>query len=211
MTHKIDYKKEFKDIYIPKNKPSLIDIPTIKYIMIDGSGSPYKKEYQNALSILYALSFAIKKMSKMNGNQPEGYFDYVVPPLEGLWWSKCGKFDFHQPEIWKWTSIIRQPDFVTGEVFFRAVNECKKKKPEFDYSIARIETFTEGLCVQIMHVGSYSDELNSIRVMQQYMENKNLKEMTGHDRKHHEIYLSDPRRTSPENLKTVLRLPVEYV
>lgn len=208
MSDKLDYKKEFKDLYMPKSKPVLVEIPQMNFIMIDGKGDPYKEEYQNALSVLYALTFTIK-MSKMSGSQPEGYFEYVVPPLEGLWWCEDGKFQFHKRDMWCWTSMIRQPEFVTLEVFKWAVKECKQKKPDLDVSLARFEIFKEGLCVQMMHVGPYSDEPHSMEMMQLYMKENNLIDITGYERKHHEIYLSDPRRTAPEKLKTVLRHPVE--
>lgn len=206
---KLDYKKEYKDLYLPKQTPALIEVPVMNFIMIDGKGAPQGDEYQKAMQALYALTFTIK-MSKMSGQQPEGYFEYVVPPLEGLWWCQGGKLDFNRPKSeWLWTSMIRQPEFVTAEVFAWAVKECQRKKPELDVSKARFESFTEGLCVQIMHVGAYSDEERSIDKMKAFIADKGLKEMTGDIRKHHEIYLSDPRKTADEKLKTVLRLPVE--
>jgi hypothetical protein len=148
-------------------------------------------------------------MSKMGGNQPEGYFEYVVPPLEGLWWCDAGAFDFTKRGGWRWTSIIRQPDFVTDEVFARAAETAKKKKPEFDYTKSRLETFKEGLCVQALHTGPYADEPETVTKMHGFMDCNNLKNATGTERKHHEIYISDPRNTAPEKLKTALRLPVE--
>lgn len=209
MSQKLDYKKEYKDIYVPKKKPMLVDIPPMIFIMIDGKGDPLSEEYQNALAILYGLTFIIK-MSKTSGKQPQGYFEYVVPPLEGLWWCEGGKFEFDKRDSWRWTSMIRQPEFVTAEVFEWAVKELEQKKPSLDVSLARLQTFTEGLCVQMMHIGPYSDEPNSLEVMQRYMEENNLTDMTELEGKHHEIYLSDPRRTAPEKLKTVLRHPVEH-
>lgn len=208
MLDKLDYKKEFKDLYMPKNTPSLIEVPSMNFILINGKGDPQQEEYQNAISVLYALTFTIK-MSKMSGDQPEGYFEYVVPPLEGLWWCENGGFDFAKRDIWCWTSMIRQPEFVTKEVFEWAVGEGKRKKPELDMSQARFEQFTEGLCVQMMHIGPYSDEPESIEMMKKFVEESNLIDATGIERKHHEIYLSDPRKTAPEKLRTVLRHPVE--
>jgi hypothetical protein len=193
---------------MPKNKPMLIDVPSMNFIMVDGKGDPQGAEYQNAVSALYALTFTIE-MSKMSEKQPEGYFEYVVPPLEGLWWYTGGRFDFNERNIWRWPSMIRQPEFVTSGVFDWAVDECKKNKPDIDLSIARFETFTEGKCVQMMHIGPYSEEPTSMELMQKYMEENKLKDMTGNERKHHEIYLSDPRRADPKKLKTVLRHPVE--
>lgn len=207
MYDKLDYKKEFKDLYMPKQKPALIEVPPMSFIMVNGKGDPQQEEYQNAISVLYALTFTIK-MSKMSGSQPEGYFEYVVPPLEGLWWCEDGGFDFVKRDSWRWTSMIRQPEFVTKEVFEWAVEECKKKKPQLDISQAGFERFTEGLCVQMMHIGPYSDEPKSIKMINDFIEESGLADATGIERKHHEIYLSDPRKTAPDKLKTVLRHPV---
>ncbi|MGM9987878.1 MAG: GyrI-like domain-containing protein [Bacillaceae bacterium] len=207
---KVDYKKQYKDLYIPKQKPALIDVPPMNFIMVDGKGEPAGECYQQAMQILYFLTFTIK-MSKMSGQQPDGYFEYVVPPLEGLWWSEGGKLDVNQPKSeWLWTSMIRQPEFVTPEVFQWAVEECKRKKPDIDVSKARFESFSEGICVQVMHIGPYTDEQRSIDKIAQFIEDNQLIDMTGYARKHHEIYLSDPRRTASERLKTVLRFPVAY-
>jgi hypothetical protein len=210
MSKKVDYKKDYKDLYLPKTKPMLIDVPPMNFIMIDGAGDPNQIEYQQAVGTLYALAFTIK-MSKMSGNQPQGYFEYVVPPLEGLWWISGGDFTFDKRDNWLWTSMIRQPEFVTPAVFNRAVEECHLKKPELDLSKARFETFTEGLCVQIMHIGPYSDEPRSLALLKDFTKENGLVDQTGSERKHHEIYLSDPRKTAPEKLKTVLRLPVAKV
>lgn len=206
---KIDYKKEYKDLYLPKQAPALIEVPAIQFIQVDGRGAPEAEDYQSAVQILYALTFTIK-MSKMSGKQPEDYFEYVVPPLEGLWWMKGGAFDLNQRSEWFWTSMIRQPEFVTLEVFNWAVEECKVKKPEIDVSRARFVSFDEGLCVQVLHVGSYSDEVASVEKMEQFISANGLINETGNIRKHHEIYLGDPRKTAPERLKTVLRIPVKY-
>jgi hypothetical protein len=206
---KLDYKKEYKDLYLPPSKPVLIDVPMMNFIMVDGTGDPQGEEYQHALEILYALTFTIK-MSKMNGTRPTGYYEYVVPPLEGLWWGKDGKFDINIRDEWLWTSMIRQPEFVTVEVFDRAVWECRKKKPELDVSKARFEPYTEGLAVQIMHIGPFRDEPVSLEKINQFIDANGLHDMTGNVRKHHEIYLSDPRRTAADKLKTVLRHPVKH-
>lgn len=208
MTDKVDYKKEYKDLYLPKAKPMLVEVPPISFIMVDGKGAPDGKEYQNAVGALYALTFTIK-MSKMGGMQPEGYFEYVVPPLEGLWYGDKERFEMNRRDEWLWISMIRQPEFVTHGVFGWAVEECCRKKPEVDVSGARLETFQEGLCVQMMHIGPYSKEAETIETLHRYIEENGLKDMTGTERKHHEIYLGDPRRTAPERLRTVLRLPVE--
>lgn len=209
MTKKIDYKKDYQDLYLPKTKPMLIDVPPMNFIMIDGAGDPNHEEYQQAVGVLYALTFTIK-MSKMSGNQPPGYYEYVVPPLEGLWWISSGAFSFAERGHWLWTSMIRQPEFVTP-TFSWAIEECHRKKPELDLTKARFETFTEGLCVQIMHIGPYSDEPRTISQLEEFIKTNHLINQTGSKRKHHEIYLSDPRKTAPEKLKTVLRLPVAQV
>lgn len=208
MTAKVDFKKDYKDLYLPKTKPMLIDVPEMQFIMVDGAGDPNSEAYQQAIGILYGLTFTIK-MSKMSGKQPSGYYEYVVPPLEGLWWVSGGAFSFDQRENWLWTSMIRQPEFVTPAVFDWAVEECGCKKPELDLTRARVSSFKEGLCVQIMHLGPYADEPRSVELMKDFMADNNLIDETGSERKHHEIYLSDPRKTAPEKLKTVLRHPVD--
>lgn len=208
---KFDYKKEYKDLYQPKTKPSIIEIPEMIFIAIDGKGDPNTSdEYKEALEILYGLSFTIK-MSKMNGTQPEGYFEYVVPPLEGLWSVDDAKFDganITDKSRFCWTSMIRQPEFVTEKVFENARNALAKKKREIDLSKARLITMTEGLCVQIMHKGTYDSEPESIAKMRAFAEKSGYIEDISDTRFHHEIYLSDPRRCAPENLKTVIRHPI---
>lgn len=212
-TDKIDYKKADKDFYLPPKKPTLITVPEMNFIMVDGKGNPNQEdgEYKQAVELLYALSYSIK-MSKMGKHQPSGYFEYVVPPLEGLWWIHNEKeFNFQQKDSFCWTAMIRQPEFVTEEVFQRACEEAQKKKPHLRTEKACLKSFTEGLCVQMLHVGLYDDEPKSFAQMHSFMEEHNLKRATGRDNitRHHEIYLSDPRRTKPENLKTVLRMQVE--
>lgn len=208
---KIDYKKEYKDLYMPKKKPSIIDVPEMVFIMVDGRGNPNTAEsYKKALEILYGLSFTIK-MSKMSGTQPEGYFDYVVPPLEGLWWLEDKNFDGKNEmdkDKFCWTSMIRQPEFVTEEVFEWAKESLQKKKPGIDFSATRLETFKEGLCCQAMHVGPYDAEPETISKIEKYIEENDYVLDINSVRRHHEIYLGDPRRTKPENLKTVIRHPV---
>lgn len=211
---KLDYKKEYKDLYQPKTKPSVIDVPEMIFIAVDGEGDPNTcEEYKTALEILYGLSFAIK-MSKMNGTQPEGYFEYVVPPLEGLWYADGVNFNglnVTDKSKFKWVSMIRQPEFVTDEVFLAAKTSLQKKKPNLDLSKTRLITFKEGLCVQIMHKGAYDDEPSSIRLMQQFAEENGYAEDFSENRLHHEIYLSDPRRCAPEKLKTVIRHPIRKI
>lgn len=215
--NKLDYKKEFKDLYMPKSKPTIIDVPTMNFIMVDGKGNPNEKEgeYQSAVELLYGLSYTIK-MSKMCNCQPKGYFEYVVPPLEGLWRMNDCKIDFSNKDKFCWISMIRQPEFVTNEVFQWACSEIIKKKPHLDISKAQFKTFTEGLCVQMMHIGPYDDEPKTVEQIENYIESNNLIDAIstiqpdGTIGRHHEIYLSDPRKTSPGKLKTVLRHPVEY-
>ena len=204
MAGKIDYKKDYKEFYIPKAVPTVIDVPSMSFIMVNGKGDPNGKEYQDAVSLLYSLSYTIK----MKGKDRIGYFDYTVFPLEGLWWISEGTFDFNHRDKWQWVSMIRQPDFVTPEIFKWASELTQKKKLELDFSKARFETFSEGLCVQMMHIGPYSEEPTTIEKMKDFMKQNSLIEMTGLDRKHHEIYISDPGKTKPEKMNTVIRLPV---
>jgi hypothetical protein len=207
MPGKLDYKKEYQELYLPKGKPAFIQVPTINFIMVDGRGDPNGEEYHNAVGLLYALSFTIK-MSKMGGNQPDGYFDYVVPPLEGLWDCGCVGYDGEHRENWVWTSMIRQPDFVTKEVFAWACEQAAKKKPELDVAKARLETYDEGACVQMMHIGPFSTEPASIEQIDRFIKAHDLIDDCGAERRHHEIYLSDPRKCAPERMKTVLRHPI---
>lgn len=211
---KLDYKKAYKDLYQPAAKPSLIDVPEMRFIAVDGAGDPNTcPAYKEAMEILYGLSFTVK-MSKMNGTQPEGYFDYVVPPLEGLWSTEGIFFDglnITDKNKFKWVSMIRQPEFVTKEVFEWAKAVLAKKKPQLDVSKARFKVFSEGLCVQIMHKGSYDSEPESIMKIKRFAEENGLAEDFSDTRLHHEIYLSDPRKCAPERLRTVIRHPVKKV
>lgn len=209
---KLDYKKEYKDLYLPKKKPMLIDVPEMLFIQVSGEGDPNtSKSYEQAMEILYGLSFTIK-MSKMSGRQPEGYFEYVVPPLEGLWETDEGGFDgrhITDKSRFRWISMIRQPEFVTEEVFEWAKKELSKKKPEIDFSTTRFVAYTEGLCAQVMHVGPYDEEPATIELLENFILQEGYQNDIGDGRLHHEIYLGDPRRTKPENLRTVLRHPVK--
>lgn len=211
MTDKFDYKKEYKDLYMPKTKPSIIEVPEMIFIMVDGKGNPNTaEEYKNAMEILYGLSYSIK-MSKMSGAQPKGYFEYVVPPLEGLWWGDEGYFDgtnIVDKDKFRWTSMIRQPEFVDSEVFETAKQALLKKKPQLDLSAARLEVFKEGLCAQIMHIGPYDDEAATIKIMEEFIIKEGYMNDISDIRHHHEIYLGDPRKTKPEKLKTVIRHPI---
>lgn len=208
---KLDYKKEYKDLYQPKKAPSIIEVPEMIFITVEGKGNPNTSaEYKAALEILYGLSFTIK-MSKMNNTQPEGYFEYTVPPLEGLWYCDDTAFDglnVTDKDKFKWISMIRQPEFVTEKVFEGAKAALSKKKPELDLNKAKLIKHTEGLCVQIMHIGSYNNEAESILKMKAFAEDNGYKEDFSDGRLHHEIYLSDPRRCAEEKLKTVIRHPI---
>lgn len=207
-----DFKKEFKKLYLPDTKPAIVDVPAMGFIMADGQGDPNTSDfYKAAVEVLYGFSYAIK-MSKMSGSQPEGYFDFVVPPLEGLWWFDGGEFDgtvIGRKDEFHWTMMIRQPDFVTPEVYERAKAALSRKKPELDTSIARFEEFTEGLCAQVMHIGPYDDEPPTVAVLEQFIAASGYKTVMSGKRQHHEIYLGDPRKTAPEKLKTVIRHPIE--
>ena len=208
---KFDFKKEYKDLYIPKTEPSIVTVPEMKFIAVRGSGDPNTSpEYKQAMEILYGLSFTIK-MSKMNGSQPDGYFEYVVPPLEGFWSVNDGIFDglnITDKSKFNWISVIRQPDFVTESVFEQARAEAEKKK-KTDISKAEFITVSEGLCVQSMHIGSYDSEPSTILKMREFAEKNGYSEDLSDTRLHHEIYLSDPRRCDPERLKTVIRHPIK--
>lgn len=219
MPDKLDYKKEYKDLYLPKKTPSIIDVPPLPFIMVDGAGDPNDEdgEYSSAINALYTLSFTIK-MSKMGSSRLEGYFEYVVPPLEGLWWLEDFAFTgepIKNKNEFYWISMIRQPEFVTAEVFAWAQEEATRKKPEVDISKARFEIFNEGLCAQIMHRGSYDDEPESIAKLSEFIHTQGYTDTISDQMdayplvpRHHEIYLGDPRRTKPENLRTVIRHPV---
>lgn len=207
---KVDYKKDQKELYWTKQKPTLVTVPKMDFIMVDGKGEPGGDVYQNAMGILYGLNWTIK-MSKMGDHKIKGYFEYVIPPLEGLWYGE-GKtqLDLNSPRSsWCWTSIIRQPEFVTKEVYDWALQEAVEKKPEIDFNGARFESFEEGLCVQILHLGPYSEEPATIEKLHKFMEQEGLVAATD-GRCHHEIYLNDPRKAAPEKWRTILRLPVEY-
>jgi len=214
MASAFDYKKEYKDLYLPGEKPSIVDVPEITFIMVDGKGNPNTcEEYKNALEVLYGLSYSVK-MSKMSGTQPEGYFEYVIPPLEGLWWGEDGYFDgtnIVDKNKLCWTLMIRQPEFVAPEVFEKAKQALHKKKPELNSATARLAAFTEGLCAQIMHIGSYDNEPATIKVLEQFIVNSGYTNNITAARRHHEIYLNDPRKTAPDKLKTVIRHPIKKV
>jgi len=204
-----DFKKEQKELYQPKTA-SIVDVPEMVFIMVDGTGNPNtSEEYQSAVEVLYGLSYTIK-MSKKGGKTPPGYFDFVVPPLEGLWWlADRESIDFSEKDKYRWTSMIRQPDFVTPEVFEDAQTSLLKKKPGLDLSVARLERFVEGLCAQIMHIGPYDEEPVSIEKLERVIAESGYHSDISDLRRHHEIYLNDPRKVAPEKNKTIIRHPVK--
>jgi len=210
MMDKIDYKKTEKQFYLPK-APAILPIPLMTFIAVDGQGDPNTSPaYAEAMEILYGLSFTIK-MSKMTGEQPEGYIEYVVPPLEGLWWTAAPGFDGKPAEdknLFFWTSLIRQPDFVTEDIFLWAKEKLSRKKPGLDLRKARFLRWEEGLCAQVLHIGPYDAETETIDKLSEFIEKEGYTADFSDTRRHHEIYLSDPRRTAPEKLKTVIRHPV---
>lgn len=204
-----DYKKEYKEFYLPKKKPEIVTVPKMNYIAVKGCGDPNKEdgEYKNSISILYALAFTIK-MSKLTDYRIEGYFDYVVPPLEGFWWQQgVMQIDYSRKDAFQWISVIRLPDFVSEKDFNWAKQQVKTKKG-IDCSNAQFLTIEEGLCVQIMHIGSYDDEPDTITLMDQFINENGYINDFSNTRMHHEIYLSDARRVAPEKLKTVIRHPI---
>lgn len=205
-----DFKKEYKELYLPKNTPSIVTVPKMNYIAVRGSGNPNAEdgEYKKAIGLLYGIAFTIK-MSKKADYRIEGYFDYVVPPLEGFWWQDgVDGIDYSRKEDFKWISVIRLPDFVTKTDFDWAVAEATAKK-KTDFSGVEFFTYDEGPCVQCMHTGSYDDEPATVEAMHRFMEAQGYElDITG-KRLHHEIYLSDARKVSPEKLKTVIRHPIK--
>ena len=204
-----DFKKEYKEFYMPKGTPSIVTVPKMNFIAVRGSGDPNEEEgeYKQAIGLLYGIAFTIK-MSKKGSHQIEGYFDYVVPPLEGFWWQDGVEgVDYSDKGSFQWISVIRLPDFVTKEDFDWAVKEASVKKKQ-DFSKVRFFTYDEGLCVQCMHVGSYDDEPATVRLMHEFMESEGYELDITNERMHHEIYLSDARKTAPEKLKTVIRHPI---
>ena len=204
-----DYKKEFKEFYLPKSKPTIVRIPTMNYAAVSGKGDPNDPdgEYKRAVEILYGVSYTIK-MSKKGDHRIEGYFDYVVPPLESLWQQRgVTGMDYSRKNELEWTAMIRLPDFVTKDDLEWAVREASAKKKS-DYSSAEFFTYTEGLCVQCMHTGSYDSEPGTVDMMNKYIEEKGYMTDISEARRHHEIYLNDPRRTDKDKLKTVIRHPI---
>lgn len=242
-----DFKKEYRALYLPKTKPALVDVPAMTYVAVAGTGSPNDEggAYARSIGLLYGFSYTLK-MSKMGSWQPEGYFDFVVPPLEGLWWAGAGAFEgaeIADKAVLSWVSLIRQPDFVTPEVFSQVCEALIEKKPELAPAVEggdlRLVRFAEGPCAQVMHRGPYDAEAATVAALTAFIEAQGLvtdisaggesplgdpatrafdpqEALAALDangeapslRLHHEIYLGDPRRTKPENLRTVIRHPV---
>ena len=207
-----DYKKEYKEFYLPPAKPTIVQVPAMSYVAVRGCGDPNQEggAYQAALNLLYGIAFTIK-MSPKAGHAMDGYFEYVVPPLEGFWWQDgVAGVDYAHKEDFQWISCIRLPDFVTRGEFDWAVAEATRKK-KLDFSAVELMELEEGLCVQCMHVGPYDDEPATVDAMHAYAESKGYVLDISDERRHHEIYLSDARRTAPEKLKTVVRHPIRPV
>ncbi len=211
-----DYKKEYKEFYLPPAKPQIIHIPKMQFVAVRGKGNPNEEdgEYKAALALQYAISYAIK-MSKKGDHKIAGYFDFVVPPLEGFWWQEkdglvVPGFDYSDKSSFNWISVIRLPDFVTQKVFDWAKESVTKKKG-LDCSRAELFTFEEGDCIQIMHISSYDEEPATIKLMDNFAVANGWQLDFSATRLHHEIYLSDPRKTAPEKLKTVIRHPVRKI
>lgn len=207
-----DYKKEYKEFYMPKNKPSIVTVPKMNYIAVKGKGNPNDEdgEYKKTIGLLYAIAFTIK-MSYKGEYKIDGYFQYVVPPLEGFWWQDGVKgMDYTRKDDLKFISMIRLPDFVTKKDFDWAIEEATKKKKQ-DFSKVEFLTYDEGLCVQCMHIGPYDNEPATVDLMHEYMKENGYELDITNTRFHHEIYLSDPRRCDVNKLKTVIRHPIKKV
>lgn len=206
--NKIDLRRDLKHLYAPRaDNVEIVDVPQFKFVMIDGEIEPGETpetspQFQNAFAALYGAAYTLKFVSKLRKTDP---IDYTVMSLEGLWWTDSGVFDFAQKDSWRWTLMVMQPDHITHEMFQEAVEQLDKKRPNPAVSRLRLESFHEGLCVQVMHVGPYDAEPATIRKIHDFARENGY----GLRGKHHEIYLGDPRRAKPEKLKTILRNPVE--
>lgn len=207
-----DYKKEYKEFYLPKNKPEIIEIPTMNFIAVRGKGDPNELdgEYKKALELLYGIAYTIK-MSYKGSYKINGYFEYVVPPLEGFWWQDGIRgVDYSNKDSFNWISLIRLPDFITKADFEWAINEATKKKKN-NFSNVEFFTYDEGICVQCMHIGPYDDEPITVNNMDEYSKKNGYELDINEKRYHHEIYLTDPRKSNPEKMKTVIRHPVRKI
>lgn len=205
-----DFKKEYKEFYMPKNKPEIVTVPKANYIAVRGKGNPNENDgaYQKAISILYAVAYTLK-MSYKTEHKIEGFFEYVVPPLEGFWWQdNVDGIDYADKAAFNWISVIRLPEFVTQKDFEWAVETASEKK-KLDCSSAEFLTVDEGLCVQIMHIGAFDDEPQTVALMDEYIAQNGYENDITESRLHHEIYLSDARKVAPEKWKTVIRHPIK--
>ena len=205
-----DFKKEYKEFYMPKNKPEIVTVPKANYIAVRGKGNPNENDgaYQKAISILYAVAYTLK-MSYKTEHKIEGFFEYVVPPLEGFWWQdNVDGIDYADKAAFNWISVIRLPEFVTQKDFEWAVETASEKK-KLDCSSAEFLTVDEGLCVQIMHIGAFDDEPQTVTLMDEYIAQNGYENDITESRLHHEIYLSDARKVAPEKWKTVIRHPIK--
>lgn len=205
-----DFKKEYKEFYMPKNKPEIVNVPKANYIAVRGKGDPNEEdgEYKSSIGVLYAIAYTLK-MSYKTDYHIEGFYDYVVPPLEGFWWQEAiDGIDYSDKSTFCWISVIRLPDFITKKDWDWAVETVTKKK-KLDCSKAEFLTIDEGLCVQIMHTGSFDNEPATIELMNQYVDENGYENDFSDSRIHHEIYLSDARKVSPEKWKTVIRHPIK--
>ena len=204
-----NFKKEYKEFYMAKNKPQIVDVPRVNYIAVRGKGDPNEEngEYQKAISVLYAVAYTLK-MSYKTDYRIDGFFEYVVPPLEGFWWQdNIDGVNYSDKTSFNWISVIRLPDFVTEKDFKWAIETAEKKK-KLDCSSVEFLTVDEGLCVQIMHIGAFDDEPKTVAVMDKFLEDNGYENDMNDTRFHHEIYMSDARKVSPEKWKTVIRHPI---
>ena len=204
-----DFKKEYKEFYMAKNKPQIVDVPRANYIAIRGKGDPNEEngEYQKAISVLYAVAYTLKMSYKID-YRIDGFFEYVVPPLEGFWWQdNIDGVDYSDKSSFNWISVIRLPDFVTEKDFKWAIETAEKKK-KLDCSSAEFLTVDEGLCVQIMHIGAFDDEPKTVAVMDKFLKDNGYENDMNNKRFHHEIYMSDARKVTPEKWKTIIRHPI---
>lgn len=210
----LDFKKEFKQLYAPKQTPQILTVPPANFVCIRGEGDPNESggAYQRAIEVLYAVSYALK-MSYKTDYKIDGFFEYFVPPLEGFWrqsGSACGAADYARKSDFSWISAIRLPDFITRENFDWAVGQAASKK-ELDCGMTEFLTIDEGLCAQILHVGSFDDEPGSVTKIDEFIAANGYAKDFGEQRTHHEIYLSDPRKIDPKKYKTIIRLPIRKI
>ena len=204
-----DFKKEYKEFYMSKSVPEIVTVPKANYIAVRGMGDPNQEggAYQSAVSILYAVAYTLK-MSYKTDYRIEGFFEYVVPPLEGFWWQEgVDGIDYGDKSTFHWISVIRLPEFVTKKDFDWAVEEAARKK-KLNCSLAEFLTIEEGLCVQIMHIGPFDHEPSTVALMDQYIAENGYANDMNETRRHHEIYLSDARKVAPEKWKTIIRHPI---